>query len=93
MVREFGENTAKGRVYALNPAIIIVLVPIITAATSSVNPLVMIHFGTYVSALSVFFLAFLAMVEAPWGRVQSDVLGGDHIPAPRFKDPERGQRT
>ena len=64
MVREFGENTAKGRVYALNPAIIIVLVPIITAATSSVNPLVMIHFGTYVSALSVFFLAFWTSLPA-----------------------------
>lgn len=64
MVREFGENTAKGRVYALNPAIIIVLVPIITAATSAVNPLVMIHFGTYVSALSVFFLAFWTSLPA-----------------------------
>lgn len=64
MVREFGENTAKGRVYALNPAIIIVLVPIITAATSSVNPLVMIHFGTYISALSVFFLAFWTSLPA-----------------------------
>jgi hypothetical protein len=58
MVREFGENTPKGKVYAINPAMIIILVPIITAATSSVNPLVMIHWGTYVSALSVFFLAF-----------------------------------
>ncbi len=64
MVREFGENIAKGRVYALNPAIIIVLVPIITAATSAVNPLVMIHFGTYISALSVFFLAFWTSLPA-----------------------------
>jgi hypothetical protein len=58
MVREFGEGTPKGKVYAINPAMIIVLVPMITAATSSVDPLVMIHWGTYVSALSVLFLAF-----------------------------------
>ncbi|KAL3763954.1 hypothetical protein ACHAW5_004639 [Stephanodiscus triporus] len=58
MKREFGENAPKGKVYAINPAMIIILVPIITAATSSVDPLVMIHWGTYVSALSVFFLAF-----------------------------------
>jgi hypothetical protein len=58
MIREFGENTPKGKVYAINPAMIIILVPIITAAMSLVDPLVMIHYGTYVSALSVFFLAF-----------------------------------
>lgn len=58
MMREFGENTPKGKVYAINPLMIIILVPIITAATSSVDPLIMIHIGTYVSALSVFFLAF-----------------------------------
>jgi dipeptide/tripeptide permease len=58
MLREFGENTPKGKVYAINPLLIIILVPIITAATSSVDPLIMIHIGTYVSALSVFFLAF-----------------------------------
>ena len=58
MLREFGENTPKGKVYAINPLMIIILVPIITAATSSVDPLIMIHIGTYVSALSVFFLAF-----------------------------------
>ena len=58
MMREFGEGVAKGSIYAINPALIILLVPLITAATSSVDPLVMIHYGTYVSAASVFFLAF-----------------------------------
>ena len=43
MVCEFGEGTPKGKVYAINPAMIIVLVPMITAATSSVDPLIMIH--------------------------------------------------
>lgn len=64
MVREFGENTPKGRVYAINPALIIILVPIITAATTAVDPLVMIHRGTYVSALSVFFLALSTSLPA-----------------------------
>ncbi|KAL7532767.1 hypothetical protein ACHAXR_004834 [Thalassiosira sp. AJA248-18] len=64
MVREFGENTPKGRVYAINPALIIILVPIVTAATTAVDPLVMIHYGTYISALSVFFLAFSTSVPA-----------------------------
>mmetsp|Transcript_12374 Transcript_12374/g.30246 ORF Transcript_12374/g.30246 Transcript_12374/m.30246 type:complete len:668 (+) Transcript_12374:174-2177(+) len=64
MVREFGEDTPKGMVYAINPALIIILVPIITAATTSVDPLIMIHRGTYVSALSVFFLAFSTSLPA-----------------------------
>ena len=64
MVREFGEDTPKGLVYSINPALIIILVPIITAATTSVDPLIMIHRGTYVSALSVFFLAFSTSLPA-----------------------------
>lgn len=64
MIREFGEDTPKGRVYAINPALIIVLVPVITAATTAVDPLLMIHHGTYVSALSVFVLAIWTSVPA-----------------------------
>lgn len=57
-VREFGANVPKGTLYSINPAIIIILVPIVTAMTSHVEPLVMIHYGSYVSAASVFVLAF-----------------------------------
>ena len=64
MVREFGPDVPKGRVYSINPALIIILVPIITAATSAVDPLIMIHYGTYVSALSVFFMAFSTSIPA-----------------------------
>jgi POT family proton-dependent oligopeptide transporter len=64
MIREFGENTPKGAVYSINPALIIIMVPIITAATSSADPLVMIHYGTYISALSVFFLVLSTSVPA-----------------------------
>lgn len=64
MIREFGPNAPKGLVYSINPFLIIILVPIITAATTTVNPLVMIHRGTYVSAMSVFFLAFSTSIPA-----------------------------
>lgn len=64
MMREFGENTPKGAVYSINPALIIILVPIITAATSSIDPLIMIHYGTYVSAVSVFFLVLSTSLPA-----------------------------
>jgi hypothetical protein len=64
MVREFGENVPKGSIYAINPAIVIFLVPIITAATTKVNPLVVIHHGGYISASSVFFLALSTSIPA-----------------------------
>ena len=85
MIREFGADTPKGKVYAINPFLIILLVPIITAATTSVDPLVMIHYGTYVSALSVFFLAI-------WTSIPSCVLFvitlsiGEAIWSPRLYD-------
>eukprot|EP00536_Pseudo-nitzschia_multiseries_P008534 jgi/Psemu1/198296/e_gw1.217.70.1 len=56
MIREFGPDVPKGTIYSINPAIIILLVPIISATTANIDPLVMIHVGTYVSAASVFFL-------------------------------------
>lgn len=85
MVREFGEDTPKGKVYAINPAMIIILVPIITAATSSVDPLVMIHWGTYVSASSVFFLAFSTSL---WACVMFVVTlsVGESLWSPRLYD-------
>ena len=85
MIREFGADTPKGKVYAINPFLIIILVPIITAATTSVDPLIMIHYGTYISALSVFFLAI-------WTSIPSCVLFvialsiGEAIWSPRLYD-------
>eukprot|EP00804_Cyclotella_cryptica_P010567 CCRYP_019857-RA/>CCRYP_019857-RA protein AED:0.02 eAED:0.02 QI:251/1/1/1/1/1/3/41/664 len=64
MIREFGADAPKGLVYSINPFLIIILVPIITAATTAVHPLIMIHRGTYVSAMSVFFLAFSTSIPA-----------------------------
>ena len=64
MVREFGDDVPYGTIYAINPAIIIILVPIMTALFKNVDPLTMIHHGCYVSALSVFILAFSTSVPA-----------------------------
>lgn len=79
MLREFGENVPKGTIYSINPALIIILVPIVTAATTEISPLKMIHYGTYVSAASVFclvisnslgaciaFVSILSIGEAIW---------------------------
>jgi len=63
-VRQFGDNFPKGAIYSINPAIIIFLVPLMTAATSKIDPLVSIHFGTYISATSVFCLALSNSVTA-----------------------------
>ena len=55
---------AKGTIYSINPAIIIVLVPLVTSATTNVDPLVMIHVGSYISAASVFALATSTSIAA-----------------------------
>jgi hypothetical protein len=64
MVREFGDNVPKGTIYSINPALIIILVPLITAATTHVDPLIMIHHGSYISAASVFFLVMSTSIWA-----------------------------
>lgn len=79
MVREFGDDVPKGTIYSINPALIMILVPIVTAATTHVDPLIMIHHGSYISTASVFFLVastsipacvlfviFLSIGEAIW---------------------------
>jgi Dipeptide/tripeptide permease len=64
MIREFGEDVPKGTIYSINPLMIMILVPLITAATTKVDPLVMIHHGCYISAASVFFLVLSTTIPA-----------------------------
>ncbi len=47
-----------GKLYAINPAIVIVLVPVMTAITSRMNAYKVILYGSFVAAGSVFFLGF-----------------------------------
>lgn len=85
MLREFGDGVPKGTIYSINPALIIILVPLVTAATTSVDPLVMIHYGSYVSAASVFFLAVSTSIWASVAFVT--VLSiGEAIWSPRIYD-------
>mmetsp|Transcript_8125 Transcript_8125/g.12227 ORF Transcript_8125/g.12227 Transcript_8125/m.12227 type:complete len:508 (+) Transcript_8125:129-1652(+) len=64
MVREFGDNVRKGLIYSINPAIIMVLVPIVSAATTKVDPLLMISRGSCISAFSVCFLVVSTSVQS-----------------------------
>mmetsp|Transcript_34991 Transcript_34991/g.42228 ORF Transcript_34991/g.42228 Transcript_34991/m.42228 type:complete len:566 (-) Transcript_34991:123-1820(-) len=85
MVREFGPNVPKGTIYDINPALIIILVPIVSATTAHIDPLVMIHIGTYISAASVFFLAMSTTI---WSSCIFMVLLsiGEAIWSPRLND-------
>jgi proton-dependent oligopeptide transporter, POT family len=55
MQRSIGCDAPIGSVYAVNPAMIIILVPLVTAATSRVSHFDMVHAGSYVSASSSFW--------------------------------------
>lgn len=85
MVREFGEDVPKGTIYSINPAIVIMLVPIVSAATSHIDPLTMIHFGSYLSAASVFFLVGSTSI---WASILFIVVLsiGESIWSPRLYD-------
>jgi len=85
MVREFGPDAPRGAVYAINPFLIILLVPPISAYTSSYSPLDMIRMGSYVSSCSVFFLAFSTSIPACVAFV-SVLSVGEAIWSPRLND-------
>lgn len=85
MLREFGDKVAKGTIYSINPAIIIFLVPLVTASTSGVDPLLMIHHGSYISAFSVFLLAVSTTI---WSSVLFVIILsiGEAVWSPRLYD-------
>jgi MFS family permease len=57
MLREFGEDAPYGMFYSINPAMIILLVPIIGALATGVHPWNMILVGSLVASASPFWLA------------------------------------
>ena len=80
-MREFGDQVAKGSIYALNPLTIIFLVPIVSAVTTNIDNFEAIQIGlhlrliyspflnfvlvgAYLSAFSVFLLAFNTSLTA-----------------------------
>ena len=57
LVRMFGENVPKGIIYSINPFMIIFLTPLVSALTSTTAHFDMIKYGSYITAVSPFFLA------------------------------------
>ena len=55
--RSFGCSAPVGTVYSINPAMIMALVPLIGAAATHYSHFDMIHYGSYVSALSPLWMA------------------------------------
>ena len=79
LIRTFGCSAPTGSIYAINPAIIILLVPLVTAGTTRVKPFDMIRAGGWLSALSpllvaawpsyggvILFIVLLSIGEAIW---------------------------
>ena len=55
--RSFGCDAPVGTVYSINPAMIMTLVPLVGAAATHYSHFDMIHYGSYVSALSPLWMA------------------------------------
>lgn len=56
MQRTMGCDAPYGTTYSINPAMIIVLVPLVSLASSQVPHFDMVHYGSYVSASSPFWI-------------------------------------
>lgn len=78
-LRAFGSNVPIGAIYSINPAMIVLLVPIIGALTTHFAPFDMIHYGAWISGISPIwmvvntklwstaaFVATLSLGEAIW---------------------------
>lgn len=58
--RSFGCSAPVGTVYSINPAMIMTLVPLVGAAATHCSHFDMIHYGSYVSALSPLWMAMFS---------------------------------
>jgi POT family proton-dependent oligopeptide transporter len=83
LLRTHGEAVPYGLIYAINPALIIVLVPLVSAYTRHVPPLTMIKWGAAVAAASPFCLALSSSVGAAVGFVVLLSIG-EACYSPRF---------
>lgn len=63
-IREFGEGFPFAWYWSINPAMIILLTPVVTALTRRFRPYPVIVVGAFVSALSVFAMAFSTSIAA-----------------------------
>ena len=83
---EFGHDVPFGSVYAVNPATVIFLTPIVSAYMSEIHSLVMIRLGIFIGAFSILFLVIWP--NAIWACVAFILFFsiGESIWAPRFYD-------
>ena len=84
-IRAFGCNAHVGLLYSINPFMIIWMVPLVGALTTSMNHFDMIHWGSYWTALSPFWMVAF---QAEWA-VALFVLTlsfGEAIWSPRWYD-------
>lgn len=63
-LRAFGEDFPFAWYWSINPLMVIILTPFATALTRKMKPYPVIVFGSVVSALSVFAMAFSTTIEA-----------------------------
>ncbi|KAL0037389.1 hypothetical protein WJX79_005661 [Trebouxia sp. C0005] len=84
-VRSFGCDAPVGTVYSINPAMIMTLVPLVGAAATHYSHFDMIHYGSYVSALSPLWMA---LFTTEWATVLFVVQLslGESIWSPRWYD-------
>lgn len=84
-VRSFGCDAPVGTVYSINPAMIMTLVPLVGAAATHYSHFNMIHYGSYVSALSPLWMAFFT---TEWATVLFviQLSIGESIWSPRWYD-------
>eukprot|EP00892_Ulva_mutabilis_P009088 jgi/Ulvmu1/6551/UM003_0185.1 len=87
MQRSISCSAPYGKIYAINPAMIIALVPLVSAATAGVQHFDMIHYGSYVSASSPFWVQLLrnAPILGPAVFVVQESLG-EAFWSPRWYD-------
>jgi len=85
LVREFGPYVPKGSINSINPAMIIFLVPLVSALTAEYLHFDMIHLGSYISGMSALPLALYTSIPAAVTFVV--ILSvGEAIWSPRFYD-------
>lgn len=74
-LREFGQDFPFASYWSINPLMIIVLTPLVTALTRHLKPYPVIVIGAVISALSVFFLAASTTVAASIGFIVTLSIG------------------
>ena len=88
LLRSVGCDAPYGTIYSVNPAMIIALVPAVTAITAHVPHFDMVHYGSYVSASSpswIYFVQSPAVVGPVLFVVQLSL--GDAVWSPRWCAP------